>query len=151
MIVVWTKGWHRRTGASVGIDDGNALLAGAVLEETLLGAVVASAGQAGQVDEDGDFGGRALESLRWKEQVELHLAVCGSGLVGKLQELAAERGDGGSGFDRHDCVVAAEDWDKTEWEKEIDMMDIKEPRNDERPKRYSNPIFSFGKSNAIPA
>lgn len=38
-------------------------------------------------------------------------------------------------------MVAAEDWDTTEWEKSIDMMDIKQPRNDERPKRYSNPIF----------
>lgn len=90
MIVVWTEGLWRRTGAGVGVDDGNALLAGAVLEETLLGAVVASAGQAGQVDKDGNFGSGGLESLGREEQVELHLAVCGSGLVGKLQELAPE-------------------------------------------------------------
>lgn len=90
MIGVWIEGRQRRTRAGVGIDDGNALLAGAMLEETLLGAVVASAGQARQVNKDGNFGSRALESLRWEEQVELHLAVCGSGLVGKLQELAPE-------------------------------------------------------------
>jgi hypothetical protein len=76
-----------------------------VLEETLLGAVVTCAGQTGQIDEDGNLLSRALESLRRKEQVELHFAVGGSSLVGKLQELASERGDGGSGFNRHVCVV----------------------------------------------
>lgn len=134
MIVMRLDGWKRRTRAGVGIDDGNALLAGAVLEETLLGAVVASAGQAGQVNEDGNFGSRTLESLGREEQVELHLAVCGSGLVGKLQELAPERGNSGSGFDRHVCVVAAEGWDRVgERVGEIDMLDINQPRNDERP------------------
>ena len=76
-----------------------------MLEETLLGAVVTSAGQTGQVDEDGNLLSRAFESLRGKEQVKLHLAVGRSSLVGKLQKLAAKRGDGGSGFDRHVCVV----------------------------------------------
>jgi hypothetical protein len=75
------------------------------LEETLLGAVVTCAGQTGQIDEDGNLLSRALESLRRKEQVELHFAVGRSSLVGKLQELASERGDGGSSFDRHVCVV----------------------------------------------
>jgi hypothetical protein len=99
------EGWQKRTRAGVGVNNSNTLLAGTVLEETLLGAVVASAGQTGQVDEDGNLLSRALESLRRKEQVELHLAVGRSSLVGKLQELASERGDGGSGFDRHVCVV----------------------------------------------
>lgn len=76
-----------------------------MLEETLLGAVVTSASQTRQINQDGDLFCRALESLRRKEQVELHFTVCGSGLVGKLQELASERGNGGSGFDRHFCVV----------------------------------------------
>jgi hypothetical protein len=84
-------------------------LAGTVLEEALLGAVVACAGQAGQIDEDGNLLSRALKSLRRKEQVELHFAIGGSSLVGKLQELASERGNGGSGFDRHVCVVTRED------------------------------------------
>ena len=61
-----------------------------MLEETLLGAVVTSASQTGQIDEDGNLLSRAFESLRGKEQVKLHLAIGRSGLVGKLQELAAE-------------------------------------------------------------
>jgi hypothetical protein len=83
-------------------------LAGTVLEEALLRAVVARTGQTGQIDEDGNLLSRALESLRRKEQVELHFAIGGSSLVGKLQELAAERGNGGSGFDRHVCVMTRE-------------------------------------------
>jgi len=102
MSVVKMEGWYGRTRAGVGVDNGNALLAGTVLEEALLRTVVTSAGQARKIDQDGDFGSRALESLRRKEQVKLHFAVGGSSLVGKLQELASERGDGSSGFDRHD-------------------------------------------------
>lgn len=55
-----------------------------MLEETLLGAVVTSASQTGQIDEDGNLLSRAFESLRGKEQVELHFAVGRSSLVGKL-------------------------------------------------------------------
>ena len=90
MAVVSVQSRWRRTRAGVGVDDGNALLAGTVLEETLLGAVVTSASQTGQIDEDGNLLSRAFESLRGQEQVELHFAVGRSSLVGKLQELAAE-------------------------------------------------------------
>ena len=100
--VVRMESWCRRTRAGVGVDNGNALLAGTVLEEALLRTVVTSAGQARKIDQDGDLGSRALESLRRKEQVKLHFAIGGSSLVGKLQELASERGNGGSGFDGHD-------------------------------------------------
>ena len=39
-----------RTWASVGVDDGDALFAGTVLEEALLRAIVTSASQTGEVE-----------------------------------------------------------------------------------------------------
>lgn len=92
-----------RTWAGIGIDDCNPLLAGSVLEEALLRAVVSCAGQPGEVDEDGDL---LLECLGREEEVEGHLAVCGRGIVGELEQLAAEGGDGCFGCDGHcECVL----------------------------------------------
>lgn len=45
----------RRTRTGIRIQDCNALLAGFVLEETLLGAIVSRASQAGEVDEQWDL------------------------------------------------------------------------------------------------
>lgn len=74
------------------------MLASPMLKEALLGAIIRGAGQAGQVDQHGDF---ALGCLRREIQVEVHLAVCGGGLVAQLEELAAEGGDGGFCGDGH--------------------------------------------------
>ena len=60
-----------------------------MLEETLLGAVVARTCESSEVDQEGGFGG-----FGWKIEVEGHLAGGGGALVGELQELAPERGDG---------------------------------------------------------
>lgn len=87
-----------RTWACVGIDNSNAFLACAVLEETLFGAIVSRAGQAREIEEHWNLSGVCL---RWEVQVELHLAVRGRSLVSKLQELAAKRGDCRGGFERH--------------------------------------------------
>lgn len=91
------------TRAGVGVDNGNALLAGLVLEEALLGAVVASASQAGQVEQHGHLLGHLLrrESLRREVQVQRHLAIGRLRLVGELQKLAAERGYGCSRREGH--------------------------------------------------
>lgn len=91
----------RRTRAGVRVDNGDSLLTGAVLEEALLGAVVAGTGEAREIDEHGDLGSGALKCLRREIQVELHLAVGRRSLVSKLQELASEGRDGSGGFDRH--------------------------------------------------
>lgn len=87
------------TRRGIGIYDSDPILRSSVLEEALLGAVVACAGEPGEVDEDGDFGGWA--GLRWEIEVQGHLAAGGRGIVGELQELAAERGDCRGGSERH--------------------------------------------------
>ena len=46
---------------------------------------------------------RVQGSLRGQIEVEAHLAIGGRGIVGKLEEFAAERGDGCLGLDRHCC------------------------------------------------
>lgn len=95
------------TRAGVGVDDGDALLAGLVLEEALFRAVVAGARQAGQVEEDGDLLRHLLrgEGLRRQVQVQRHLAVGRLRLVRELQKLAAKRGDGRSRRESH-CAVS---------------------------------------------
>lgn len=72
-----------------------------MLEEALLRTVVGGAGQAREVDEDGDFPGGCLEGLWGEVEVEGHFAFGGGGGVGKLEELSAERGDGCFGRDGH--------------------------------------------------
>lgn len=44
-----------RTGTCIRIEDGDAFLAGRVLEEALLGTVVAGACQASEIDQQGDL------------------------------------------------------------------------------------------------
>ena len=55
-----------------------------MLKEALLGPIVARAGQAGEVEQDGDlvFFRSARECLRWEVQVENHFAAGGRGIVG---------------------------------------------------------------------
>ena len=90
-----------RTRAGVRVHDGDAALRGAVLEEALLGAVVARAGEAGEEEEHGHFV-QGVEGCGWgEEEVQRHVAGGGFGRVGELQELAAEGGDGGFGLESH--------------------------------------------------
>lgn len=70
-----------------------------MLEEALLGAVLSSARQAGQVDQDGDL---LVLSLGRQVQIEGHLAASGSGIVAQLEQLTAEGGNGSLGGDGHD-------------------------------------------------
>ena len=85
-------GGHTRT--SIRIQYGNTLLASAVLEKALLGAILGGAGQAREVDEDGHFlGCCAGEGLWGEEEVEAHFAVGGGCGMAEFEELAAERGD----------------------------------------------------------
>lgn len=79
----------------VGVQDGEAVLGGAGLEEALLGAVVGGAGQAGEPDEEGDLGGGGGGG---QVEVEVHGGACCGGLVGEFEEGAAEGGDGGLGL-----------------------------------------------------
>lgn len=80
-----------------------------MLEEALLGAVVGCAGEAGQVDEDGDLLGGVLEGLGGQVEVEVHLAFCGGGGMAQLEQLAAKRGNCGFCGDGHDCVTLFSD------------------------------------------
>lgn len=91
--------WEGPTRTCVRVDDSNALFRGFVLEEAFLRAVVASAGQTGEVEEHGDF--FRLRGLRRHEEVEVHVAVCGFGGVRELEQLAAEAGYCRIGFQRH--------------------------------------------------
>lgn len=91
----------RRTWAGVRVEHSDALLAGAMLEESLLGAVLRCAGEAGQVNQDGNLLGGVLEGLRWQVEVETHLTASRGGIVGELEQLAAEGGDRGLGRDGH--------------------------------------------------
>ena len=90
------------TGAGIREEQRDAQLAGGVLEETLFGAVVGRAGEAGEVDEQGHFfaecgcGGLGLGlglGLRGQVEVEGHFAAGGGGVVGEFEEFAAEGGD----------------------------------------------------------
>ena len=70
-----------------------------MLEEPFLGAIVARASEAGEVEEDGrGFGGGGLG---WEVEIDFHLAGGGSGFVGQLEQLAAEAGDGCRCFEGH--------------------------------------------------
>lgn len=64
------------TWAGIRVQHSNSLLAGAVLEKALLGAVIGGAGQTGEVDQYRDF---LCLGLRGQEEVEFHLAFCGCG------------------------------------------------------------------------
>ncbi len=68
-------------GRGVWEDDGDAAFRGHVLEEALLGAIVACAGQAREVDEKG--GGFGSGGGGWQVEVQFHLAGGAFGLDGE--------------------------------------------------------------------
>lgn len=70
-----------------------------MLEEALLGAVLSSAGQTRQINQDRDL---LVLSLRRQVQIEGHFAAGGSSIVAQLEQLTAEGGDGSLGGDGHD-------------------------------------------------
>lgn len=88
-----------------------------MLEEALLGAIVGCAGEAGEVDEDGDLRGWVLEGLWGQVEVEVHFAFRGGGGMAQFQELAAEGGDCGFCGDGHGAVVlmATVSTESTSW------------------------------------
>lgn len=66
-----------------------------MLEEALLGAIVACACQACQIYQEGKTRGRAVWlGLGWNEEVEVHFAFCCGGIVCQFEKFAAEAGDG---------------------------------------------------------
>ena len=72
-----------------------------MLEETLLGAIVAGAGQTGEVYQEGHSVEGVHGGLRGQVEVEGHFAVGGGGIVGEFEELAAEGCDCCFGLDGH--------------------------------------------------
>lgn len=82
-----------------------------MLEEALLGAVLSSAGQTRQINQDRDL---LVLSLRRQVQIEGHFAAGGSSIVAQLEQLTAEGGDGSLGGDGHDgWMDAKEEGDET--------------------------------------
>lgn len=70
------------------------------MQEALLGAVVRSARQTGQVKKNRDFL-LSMGSSGRQIHVNLHLAIGGGSSMGQLQELAAEGRDGGFRLEGH--------------------------------------------------
>lgn len=91
----------RLTWTGVWVDNRNAFLTGAALEETLLSTVVARTCETSKVEQNRDLLSGLGGGLWWEVEVELHLAIRRCCLVGKLEELAAERGNGSCSFERH--------------------------------------------------
>lgn len=92
----------RHTWAGIRVEHGDALLAGGVLEEALLGAVIGRASQTGQIDQEGD---RLVRGKSGQKEVEGHLGAGCSRIVAQLEQLAAERGDRSLGGDGHDGEI----------------------------------------------
>ena len=65
------------------------MLTGAMLEKSLLGAILSCAGQTREIDQHGHFLPIA-NHLRGQVEVEVHLAVGDGRLVRQLEQLAAE-------------------------------------------------------------
>lgn len=99
------EGGHTWTG--VRVQHGNTLLARGALEESFFGAVVAGAGQAGEVYQEGHFVEGVRGGLGGQVEVEGHFAIGGGGVVGEFEELAAEGGDCCFCLDGHCCCGLA--------------------------------------------
>ena len=69
------------------------MLAGTMLEETFLGAIVSSTRQARQPDQQRNFVESIDCCLGGQEEVEAHLAARRFSIVSKLQKLASEASD----------------------------------------------------------
>jgi len=89
-----------RTRASIGVDNGNALLAGTMLKEAFLGAIVTSTGQAREIEENGNLCAR-FESLGRQVKVERHVGIGARRFVLQLQKLAPEGGNGRCSLETH--------------------------------------------------
>ena len=74
-----------------------------MLEEALLGAIVAGAGETGEVEEDGNFVEGIGGCLRGQVEVQGHFAIGGGGIVGEFEELTAKGGNGCLCLERHCC------------------------------------------------
>lgn len=61
-----------------------------MLEEPLLRTVVARTRETGEIDQEWDFVQGVESGLGWEEEIECHFAFGGGGIVGQLEELAAE-------------------------------------------------------------
>ena len=72
-----------------------------MLEETLLRAIVARAGQTGEVYQEGDSVEGVHGGLRGQVEIEDHFTVGGGGIVGEFEELASEGYDCCFGLDGH--------------------------------------------------
>lgn len=79
---------QRRTRAGVWVHNGNPLLAGTMLEEALLRAILSSASQSRKIEEDWHFLFRVRKGLRREIEVEAHFAARCGRLVVQLEELA---------------------------------------------------------------
>jgi hypothetical protein len=100
-----------RTRRCIGVHDCYSFLTGAVLEEAFLGTVVACAGQAREVEENGHFVG-CLSGGRGEVEVQGHFAACGLGFMGQFQKLAPKGGDCCFGLERHLIRFNYEDGDQ---------------------------------------
>lgn len=89
------------TRTRIRIQHRDSSLASPVLEKPLLRTVVARARQTRQVDEHGHLVQRVQRRQRRQVEVECHFALRGLGVVGELQQLAAEGSDGGCCADGH--------------------------------------------------
>ena len=80
------------------------MLTSGVLEKPLFRAIIPSTSQPGQIEQDRHLCARLI-CLWWKVEVQSHVAISARSLMLQLEQLAAERGNGSGGFERHDeCV-----------------------------------------------
>ena len=73
-----------------------------MLEEALLGSVVAGACQAGKVNQEGSFVEGIRGRLRGEVQIEGHFAIGRGGIVGELEKFTAKGCDCCFRLYRHD-------------------------------------------------
>ena len=65
-------------------------MAGCMLEESLFCSIISGAGKTGEVDHQGDFMKRIDGGLWGQVKIEAHLAIGGTSIVDKLEELTPE-------------------------------------------------------------
>lgn len=63
---------YRRTRGCIWVNNSYSLLTGTVLEEALLGAIVASTSQTREVEQNWDL---AAACVRWEVQIQSHFAA----------------------------------------------------------------------------
>lgn len=90
---------RERTRTRIRIQHRNPMLTSTMLEEALLRAIIRSARQAGQVNQQRNFLRRP--GLRGEVKVEVHFAFCGGRGMAEFKQFAAEGGDCCFGCDGH--------------------------------------------------